>query len=70
MPGFKGCGIDFEVDMELRLRFFTQWSQAKKLWQCAACRQYSNHKDFDRMTIVHRTDCKYLALTLETHGKR
>jgi hypothetical protein len=51
--------------MEDRLRWFTQWSRVKELWQCAACRQYSNSKDFQKMIIEHKKDCKYMAMLKE-----
>jgi hypothetical protein len=52
--------------MELRLRFFIQWSRLKDLWHCAACREFSNIKDYSRMTIQHKPDCKFQALK---HGE-
>lgn len=48
--------------MNLRLRFFIQYSRVKDLWHCVACRQISNIRDYEKMVIIHKPDCKYIAL--------
>jgi hypothetical protein len=41
--------------MNLRLRFFIQWSRDKSLWECIECQVYSKTKD--QKTLTHKPDC-------------
>jgi hypothetical protein len=51
--------------LPLRLRFLIQWSQVKKDFYCAQCRQHSGSRDYNKMVINHKSDCRYIALLQE-----